>query len=545
MGEVRTAYDAFMRSCERWADRPFLGDASLAAAGAAEDLSFATVRHRVDAWVGRFTEAGYGPGHRVAVLLGNDPDHFVIHLALNAIGASIVPLNPDATSHELAYVIEHSEALLIIHGSAWTAHVDETLGRLTDAPPTMLQTAQHCPAARKPRTDARPHEATEASLLYTSGTTGRPKGCILTNAYYLRLGRAYADCGGAATVRPGAERILNPLPVFHQNAGIFSFMCAVLSGNCILLTDRLHASTWWQQVADSRATIIHYLGVMPAILLKLPESAVERQHHVRFGIGAGVEPSLHQPFEQRFGFPLVELWGMTEVGCGFVASDEPRQVGSRAVGKVKPAHADHFEIRLVDDSGNDVPAGQVGELLVRKHGVDPARDMFAGYLKDAAATAMAWDGGWFHTGDAFWQDAEGTLYFVERRKNIIRRSGENIAAAEVEAVLLDHPQVAKTAVIAVTDEIRDEEVLACIVAKEGAAGSALADELFDWCKERLAYYKAPGWIVFLDSIPVTSTQKVQKSRIFAADEDPRRHPQAIDLRTRKKREPSHSRSRTA
>ncbi|MCG6203609.1 AMP-binding protein [Rhodopseudomonas sp. HC1] len=538
MAQIETAYHAFIRACESWPDRPFLADISRARSGVTGEVTFAAARRRVDEWIERFEQAGYGGGHRVGVLLGNDPDHFVINLALNAIGASIVPLSLDATSHELAYVIDHSEAALIVHGDAWTAHVTETLSRLTSPPPTMLKGDVSCPAAGKARNDARPNALTEASLLYTSGTTGRPKGCILTNAYYLRLGRAYVEAGGAATIRAGEERILNPLPVSHQNAGIFSFMCAVLSGSCILLTDRFHASTWWQQVAHSRATIIHYLGVMPAILLKLPKCPEERSHGVRFGIGAGVEPSLHQPFEQRFGFPLIELWGMTEVGCGFIASDEPRQVGSRAVGTVKTSDPDQFEVRLVDDGGNDVAVGETGELLVRKPGADPSKDMFAGYLKDPAATAAAWQGGWFHTGDAFRQDAAGTLFFVERRKNIIRRSGENIAAAEVETVLLDHARVARTAVIAVKDEIRDEEVFACIVVKDGSADAALAEELFDWCKERLAYYKAPGWIVFLDDIPVTSTQKVQKSTIFASGEEPRHHPNAIDLRALKKRDAS-------
>lgn len=543
MSESATPYQVFLRTCDQWGERSFLALASRSREdGACGEVSFAEARLRVEAWVQRLREANYGAGHRVALLVGNDPEHFIIHLALNAIGASAVPLNPDLTTRELAYVLEHSEADLVIHGAAWGAQIEEALGGLPSRPPSMLQGASVCPSAMKTCSEARPNEHTEASLLYTSGTTGQPKGCVLTNAYYLRLGRAYANCGGAAIVRPGEERILNPLPVFHQNAGIFSFMCAVMTGNCILMTDRFRASTWWQQVADSRATIVHYLGVMPAILLKLPQTSIERGHQVRFGIGAGVEPSLHQPFEERFGFPLVELWGMTEVGCGFVASAEPRQIGTRAVGVPRPQEPDQLEIRLVDDNGNDVASGEAGELLVRRPGADPAEGMFAGYLKDAAATATAWEGGWFHTGDAFWQDAGGTLHFVERRKNIIRRSGENIAAAEIEAVLLDHPQVAKTAVIAVKDEIRDEEVLACIVPAGGSGDAMLAEELFAWCRERLAYYKAPGWIVFLDSIPVTSTQKVQKSKIFDADSDPRCHPRAIDLRSQKKRQVSGTQS---
>ena len=153
-----------------------------------------------------------------------------------------------------------------------------------------------------------------------------------------------------------------------------------------------------------------------------------------------------------------------------------------------------------------------------------------------AATELAWHGGWFHTGDVVWRGPDGMLHFVDRKKNIIRRSGENIAAAEVEACLQAHEAVAQVAVLAVPDEIREEEVMACVVPMPGApAGARLAGELADWCLGRIAYFKAPGWILFVDRLPTTGTQKVQKAQIFPRGEDPRRRPGAVDLRARKKR----------
>lgn len=530
-----TAFDAFRQSCDRWPAHPFL-----ATVGADVEWSFATVAGQVQRWTQRLSAAGYGMGHRVAVLLGSEPEHFVVHLALNALGIGMVPLNPDMTPGELAFVLAHSEAALVIHNAAWRPLLQAALRDLPDAPALLEPGGATCASPRMPPQPGAPGADTEASLLYTSGTTGRPKGCVLSNAYYLRIGHAYADCGGVAQLRPAQERILNPLPVFHQNAGIFSFMCAVIGGHCLLMVDRFHASTWWRDVAATRASVVHYLGVMPAILLKLPIAPVERRHAVRLGIGAGVEPSLHRPFEERFGFPLVELWGMTEVGCGFIAAYEPRQVGTRAVGGPR-RDADDLMVRLVDDDGRDAAPGAIGELLVRRAGTEPARGLFSGYLKDPDATAAAWRGGWFHTGDAFWQDAEGCLHFAERKKNIIRRAGENIAAAEVEAVLLEHPGVARVAVIAVPDELRDEEVMACVVALDapgpanGTGDAALADELAAWCRERLTYFKVPGWFMFLETLPVTTTQKVQKARIFEPGIDPRRLPGALDLRVHKKR----------
>jgi crotonobetaine/carnitine-CoA ligase len=166
----------------------------------------------------------------------------------------------------------------------------------------------------------------------------------------------------------------------------------------------------------------------------------------------------------------------------------------------------------------------------------PRHGFFAGYLKNAEATEEAWRGGWFHTGDVVRQDASGMLCFVDRKKNIIRRSGENIAAAEVEACLQAHQAVAQVAVLAVPDEIREEEVMACVVPMPDALADArLAGELADWCLGRLAYFKAPGWILFIDGLPTTGTQKVQKTQIFPPGEDPRRRPGCIDLRARKKR----------
>ena len=206
---------------------------------------------------------------------------------------------------------------------------------------------------------------------------------------------------------------------------------------------------------------MHYLGIIAPLLLGQPPSADDRRHGVRFGLGAGIEPQLHAPFEERFGFPLIELWGMTEMVRVLSDSFEPRQVGTRAFGRAVPG----VDVRVVDDHDRDVPDGQPGEMLMRHSAATPRRGCFSGYLDDEAATEAAWRGGWFHTGDVVSRGADGMLHFVDRKKNIIRRSGENIAAAEIEAVLLTHPDVQQAAVMAVKDELREEEVLACVVLK--------------------------------------------------------------------------------
>lgn len=499
------------------------------------EFSYGQVQAQVERLRECYQRAGYGHGQRVALLLENRPEYFMHFLALNGLGISAVPINPDYRQDEVLYLLEHSDAELVVAVSARVAEMTQVAGQAPLRPPVVAAEAlpAQLPAPRRPVVAGEPTRATEAALLYTSGTTGRPKGCILSNDYYFMLGESYLKFGGLAAIRPEQERLYNPLPLFHMNASILSFMCMLLSGGCLIVPDRFHPRSWWQELVETRATIIHYLGIIAPLLLKQPPTPLERQHQVRFGVGAGIEPQLHGPFEERFGFPLLELWGMTEAGCGFIASEEPRRIDTRAFGR--PGR--DLAARVVDEYGQDVPVGQEGELLVQRVGSDPRRGFFSGYLKDELATQEAWSGDWFHTGDVVRQDGDGMLYFVDRRKNIIRRSGENIAAAEVEAVLQAHAQVAQVAVVPVEDELREEEVLAAIVPfGDALPGEELAQELFAWCMQRLAYFKAPGWIVFIEQMPTTGTQKVQKGKIFTAGEDPRQRPDAVDLRHLKKRD---------
>jgi acyl-coenzyme A synthetase/AMP-(fatty) acid ligase len=195
-------------------------------------------------------------------------------------------------------------------------------------------------------------------------------------------------------------------------------------------------------------------------------------------------------------------------------------VGTRCIGRPPDA----LDVKLEEETG---------ELLVRQKGADPRKGFFSGYYKDEAATEEAWRDGWFHTGDAVRRGPDGQLHFVDRRKNIIRRSGENIAALEVEAALAGHPAVQQVAVIAVPDPIRDEEVMACIVLNDRMhSKDETAISIQDWCLERLAYFKAPGYVAFLDELPVTSTNKVQKAKLADFPIDPARR---FDLRDRKRR----------
>ena len=499
------------------------------------EITYGQALAAVDALVAAYRAAGYGHGHRVALMLDNRPEHLLHFLALNALGITQVPVNPDYLHHELFYLLDHSEADLAVVLSKHRPRMDRVAAERAKPLPVAEAADRLGPLPRAltpPRGEA-PTRATEAGLMYTSGTTGRPKGCIIDNHYCLTAGAAYLGYGGHLTLRPGAERLINPLPLFHINAGIISFVALLMTAGCQIIPDRFHPGTWWDDVIATRATAMHYLGIMPPILMKQDPSPRDRQHGLRFGLGAGIDPAIHAAFEARFGLPMVEVWGMSETGRLFTDAHDPRRVDTRAFGRPWPP----FEARVVDDRGTEVVRGLPGELVVRCAGPDPRQGFFRGYLKDPEATAKAWAGGWFHTGDVATQGDDGMLYFVERRKNIIRRSGENISAAEVENGILEHPAIAKVTALAIEDELRDEEVMACVVLRPGHAPVIeTAEAIAAYGRERLAYYKVPGWIVFVDDLPTTSTQKVQKGLIFAEGQDPRSHARAFDLRTAKRRE---------
>ncbi len=531
---------AFLAAAAHFPDHPFLcipASATREYAGGPVELTYAGALTRVRALCEAYRAAGLGPGHRVALLLGNRADYFLHWFALNGVGASVVPVNPDCRRNEIAYLLGHAEVVLAIglpeRLADLAAAAAEAGRRVALAAPADVVTGLGKVA--QPAAGAPADLGTECALMYTSGTTGKPKGCLLSNEYFLRMGLRYLNRRGYVQLERGRSRVLTPLPMFHMNAMGGSTMGMVMSGGCVIQLDRFHPATWWRDVVETRATGIHCLGVMPAILLGLPSSEDDRAHCVRYGTAANVEPRHHEAFEKRFGFPLVEGWAMTETGAGAAisADAEPRHPGTRCFGRPL---AD-VDVRIVDEAGRDVAAQEPGELLVRHAGPDPRLGFFSGYLKDPQATALGWEGGWWHTGDVVCRWPDGTLHFVDRRKNVIRRSGENISALEVEETLRAHPLVAQVAVTGVADDVRGEEVMACIVAARpaGTDGAAEARQIFDWAMARTAYFKCPGWIAFVPSLPTTATQKLQRGALRELGVGLQGTAGCFDLRAHKRR----------
>ncbi|MFT4792045.1 MAG: crotonobetaine/carnitine-CoA ligase [Paracoccaceae bacterium] len=502
------------------------------------ELTYAQIRAEADRIAASLIRAGYGRGHRIAIDLENRPEHIIWKFAANAVGASIVPMNPDLRPAEVAYILTDSAPqLAIVASNRAHAFAEANAYQRRDTrrhiPTLMLDDID--PEAQLPAPNIRAERGTvtpadEGSLIYTSGTTGRPKGCMLSQGYELHVGRWYAETRGMLGLREG-DRLYNPLPLFHVNALVMSFFGMFHIGGCQIQPRRFTRARWWADINECRATIAHYLGVVIPVLMSGEAGALERAHGLRCLMGAGVEPSLHAAAEDRFGVPLIEGWGMTEMCRAIVADDEPRMIDTRAIGRPREG----LEAKVADANGTEVPYGTPGEMLLRHSAETPREGFFSGYLNKHEATEEAWAGGWFHTGDTVTMDESGMICFVDRKKNIIRRSGENIAAAEVEACIVGLPFVAQVAVIAAKDPIREEEVMACVVLTEGTTtDDTTARAIFDHTFAQLAYYKAPGWMLFRDELPVTGTQKIQKHALFAEGQDPTAG--AFDFRALKKKD---------
>ena len=536
---MNTVHDVFAATAARTPEADFLFTESVTARAygiAPGAIRWGEAAAEVQRLRQAYAQAGWGHGHRVGLLLENRPAFLLHWLALNALGVSVVPINAEMRSAELGYLIGHSEIGLAVtlpeRAADLRAAAEQARVRFaTMAADDPVPTAPNAP----PHAGEPIGEGTECALLYTSGTTGRPKGCMLDNAYFLRAGQWYAALDGVCSIRPDAERVITPLPLNHMNAMAFSTMVVLVAGGCLVQLDRFHPRSWLASARESGATIAHYLGVMPAMLLSAAPSPADRDHAIRWGFGAGVDRKNHAPFEERFAFPLVEAWAMTETGAGacIMANREPRLVGSSCFGR----QPDFLDLKLVDEEGQDVAPDMPGELLVRAKGDDPRRHFFSGYLKDEAATVDAWAGGWFRTGDLVRRDTEGNLFFVDRKKNVIRRSGENISAVEVESVLNQHPAVKASAVAATPDAVRGDEVLACVVLREGMASSDnLAAGIVQHALDQLAYYKAPGYVAFVDALPLTPSQKIQRGQLRELAHALPGQANCIDTRAMKKRQ---------
>jgi acyl-CoA synthetase (AMP-forming)/AMP-acid ligase II len=533
LSRFTSPFDAFTQSAASSPETPFLAAPASAALPYARDgfrHSYGAVATTIAALQAEYAAAGYGRGARVALMLGNRPEFFLHWLALNALGAAIVPLNADLRPDELTFQLTMARTQILV---AATDHMSQL--HAADLPCQVIEHGAKLPPHQGDILGQSPQQTDECALLFTSGSTGKPKGCLLSNRYFLQVAAWFHGQGGIAAMTGGPEINLTPLPMFHMNALGCSAVGMMAIGGTVVPLDRFHASTWWESVADSGATMVHCLGVIPAILLRLPPSEAEQRHVARFAFAPSVDVGHRAQFESRFRLPIVDAWAMTETGgaAATTTAREPAGYPARCIGRPAPG----MDYQIVTDAGAPITDGQPGELLVRSAGPDPRAGFFSGYLDDEAATEEAWAGGWFHTGDYVRAEPDGLLYFFDRKKSIVRRSGENIAVLEVETVLHRLPEVEATAVTPVPDDLRGEEVFAYIIRSPDAPppDAALALQIMRACAADLAYHKLPGYVAFVTSLPLSATRKLARGDIKALAAQALKEGAAFDLREAKAR----------
>lgn len=440
---------------------------------------------------------GVEAGTRVLVAMGNDPDTLRVQLAIQELGAVFVPLLPGLTSNELSFAIGHSEAPLLIA----EAGVAGQLSGLRDTLPALRRILPAEELAALSAADPRPStplpgydEDAVAAILYTSGSTGRPKGVMLRAGSFFSVGDAFADRFGVTS----GDTYFLPTTLAHAVGSLTALSMTLQRGGALAMVDRFSPSTFWEQLAEAGGT---YSILFPAHLNLLLEADTGTPPAGAHPLRLVITHAYNRRFEDRFGVELATVWGMTETGALCVGSEPGYrgELGDNYVGTPMKG----VEVAVFDPHLQPLGPGEHGEIALRH------RHVMLGYLKDPTATSAALVDGWVRSGDLGVLDDAGRLFFVGRLKNMIKRSGENVSAEEVELALAEHPDVAECTVFGVPDPIRTEEVFAAVVRRPGAAADPAA--LRAACAERLVRWKLPRYIAVRDeALPRLANGKLDR-----------------------------------
>jgi long-chain acyl-CoA synthetase len=460
---------------------------------------------------------GIGRGDVVSLFLPNSAEYIIAYFACFKSGALAGPVNSLLKAEEAAYVVGNSKAKVLLYHSQFGETVTgiqkevSSLAAAIEFDDEITANSNFAGAnLALPNSAATPDGSwrelalerdDEAIIIYTSGTTGKPKGCLLTHGNLLANAQQIVDW---MRFTP-ADRLLSVMPLFHMNAVMVTTVAALYAGASSVVSPRFSASRFWQTISDYEVTSFGSVATMLSMLLATYPEGVPanlQTDQLRFAMcgSAPVPAEVLRRFEETFGCLVIEGYGLSEstVRATFNPPDARRRPGScgQSIG---------CEIKIFDEDEREVAAGALGEIVLR------GENIFKGYYENEAATTRAFRGGWFHTGDVGYRDAEGFVYIVDRMSDMIIRGGENIYPREIDELLYKHPAVASAATIGVPDELYGEEVAAFVVLKEGHTASA--EELLDYCRAHLADFKCPKTIRFLPELPKGPTGKVLKREL--------------------------------
>lgn len=451
---------------------------------------------------------GVEPGDAVAFMLPNCLEFLDLWFGCALLGAVLVPVNTALKGEGLAYIVRHSDARVVVVDESVAAAYEAAVGadhnirrfvrgatagwdRLDE-----LLGGAYPPARRKAiaRSDL-------ASVLYTSGTTGLPKGVMNCHGAYVTAAREFTQ----NHVRVRADDVFyTSLPLFHVNAQMLTTVGSLVSGRPMVLAPRFSASRFFDEIRHHDATIFNYIGAMLTMLHKQPPRPDDADNRARLAIGGAAPKELWPAFEQRFGLTILEIYGLTETAT-YCMGNPPEEIRVGTIG----TPASWSEVKIRRDDGTEAAPDEPGEIVIRaKH----PHVLFKGYYKNPEATATAMlEGGWFRSGDRGVRRADGYCVFLDRLKDCIRRRGENISSYEIERVLNAHPGVSESAAIGVPSELGEEEVMAVVVPRDGDAPDPA--ELIAFCSDRMAAFMVPRFVRFRDALPKTATERVQKFQL--------------------------------
>ena len=459
------------------------------------------------------TSLGLKKGQTCAVMLPNSPEFLAVWLGLARIGVIEVPINTALKGDLLSYILNKAECQAIVISSQWVDRLQQIWDELKQLRHIIVVGGDEMPVSENitwhsyqelidNASDAPvdvPIKPEDTSLiLFTSGTTGPSKGAILSHRANFALA---TTCCDLMNYGPD-DRMFTVFPLFHVNARYATILPALIADADVVMHQQFSASKFWDICRAEQITTFTYMGTLLTILMKQPERPDDANNPVRQIQGAPVPLEIYEDFEKRFNVKITEAYGSTEIGLATVNRAETFRKG--ACGKAVPI----YEVEIHDDNDNPCLPGVVGEIVVR-----PKKPfiMFSGYYGMAEKTVEAWKNLWFHTGDRGRMDEDGYFYFVDRKKDVVRRRGENISSYEVERVINDHPKVFESAVIGVPSELSEEEVMAVVVLKEGEALEP--EELLDFCQDRMAYFAVPRYIRFVNELPKNTSQRVEKYKL--------------------------------
>ena len=511
---LKGAFDSRMRGDPR---RPFL-------LFAGKTWTWAEFGEAVEQAACLFAARGVKQGDRVAVMSRNHAGHVLTLFALARIGAILVPVNPDFGVEETKYVLHHAEVCGVIVSSDTLDTARGACLELSTAPwfilldagrhdvPLLEDLIRRAPACALP---ADVMADATCLIIYTSGTTGFPKGAMHSQRSFVLGGEAFVQ----RVFLQDDDRVMVVLPLFHVNALFYSVAGTLAAGCSMVIVPRFSASTFWDTAVETGASEVNIIEAIGTILKNRPRSEFRREHGIRRLYGA--RQNFVDSLRDEFGIPhLIGGFGMTEIpGVTCTPFEGPGKPGSMGpIGRHPDPARPWAQCRVVDDEGHDLPANGVGELVVK------TPIIMQGYFRDPEQTTAAFRDGWFLTGDLVRRDEEGWFYFVARKKDIIRRRGENISGSELDRVIGGHPAVHEAAAIAVPSELGEDEILVAVTLKPGSSCSA--EDIAAWSREHLAPQKVPRFVVFLDGLPHTPTHKVQKAALRA---DATLKARAVDL----------------